>query len=118
MTTRSEIEARYKEMKRAVKRGARVGEESKEVHLSWGVGQADLEHKLRKARRDLEKGYRVVVVVAFKNRRRPSSREHMVAFADEVSQALGEVGKEWKEREYTQRSMTLSFQKADLDDVS
>jgi len=87
------------------------------VQLTWGVARADLEHKLRKAGRDLDKGYRVVVVVTVKNgRHRPASRQELVAFADEISAALGEVAQEWKEREFTGRSMTLSFRKAELDE--
>ncbi|KAH0839553.1 mitochondrial carrier domain-containing protein [Lanmaoa asiatica] len=116
VTTRSEVEARYREMKRAARRGAKVGEEPKEVQLTWGVARGDLEHKLRKARRDLEKGYRVVVVVTMKNRHRPSNRQQLVAFADEISGALCEIGKEWKEREFTERLMVLSFRIAESDD--
>lgn len=116
VTTRSEVEARYREMKRALKKGLKSGEESKEVQLTWGVAKADLEHKLRKAKRDLEKGYRVVVVVTMKRGHRPSNRQELVAFADEISEALCEVGREWKEREFTERSMVLSFQKVELDD--
>jgi translation initiation factor IF-3 len=116
VTTRSEVEARYREMKRALKKGARVGEEPKEVQLTWGVAKADLEHKLRKARRDLEKGYRVAVVVTVKNGHRPSNRQELVAFADEISATLGEVGEEWKDREFTGRLMNLSFRKTELDD--
>ncbi|KAF8556312.1 hypothetical protein OG21DRAFT_1483230 [Imleria badia] len=114
VTTRSEVEARYREMKRALKKGARVGEEPKEVQLTWGVARADLEHKLRKAGRDLDKGYRVVVAVTMKRRHRPSNREELVAFADEISDMLGGVGEEWKEREITDRLMVLSFRKAEV----
>ena len=118
VTTRSEVEARYREMKRASRAGARVGEAPKEVQLTWGVASADLEHKLRKAGRDLDKGYRVVVVVTVKNghRHRPPSRQELVAFADEIATALSEVAQEWKEREFTGRSMTLSFRKVELDE--
>ena len=114
VTTRSEVEARYREMKRALKKGARVGEEPKEVQLTWGVAKADLEHKLRKAGRDLEKGYRVVVVVTVKKGHQPSNRQELMAFADEISATLGEVGEEWKEREFTGRTTTLSFRKVGL----
>lgn len=116
VTTRSEVEARYREMKRALRKGAKVGEEPKEVQLTWGIAKADLEHKLRKAKRDLERGYRVAVVVTMKKGHRPSNRQELVAFADEISQALCEVGEEWKERGFTERLMVLSFRKAELDD--
>ncbi|KAG9317082.1 hypothetical protein JVU11DRAFT_1269 [Chiua virens] len=111
LTTRNDIEARYKEMRRAVRKGEKVGEESKSVQLTWGVGKADLEHKLRKARRDLDKGYRVAVAVSVKYSRRPSSRQELVAFGDEIANALGEVGRECKEREVSDRLMVLSFRK-------
>ncbi|KAI9572406.1 hypothetical protein HD554DRAFT_2015090, partial [Boletus coccyginus] len=116
VTTRSEIEGRYREMRRALRKGARLGEEPKEVQLTWGVARADLEHKLRKAGRDLEKGYRVVVAVTMKKRHRPSSRQELVAFADEISTTLAEVAEEWKEREITERLMVLSFRKTKLDE--
>lgn len=38
----------------------------KEVHLTWGVTAHDLSHKLAKAKELLEKGHRVVVVIANK----------------------------------------------------
>ncbi|KAG8218271.1 hypothetical protein J3R82DRAFT_3882 [Butyriboletus roseoflavus] len=116
VTTRSEVEARYREMKRALRKGAKVGEEPKEVQLTWGIANADLEHKLRKAKRDLEKGYRVAVVVTMKRRHRPSNQQELVAFADEISAALCEAGEEWKAREFTERLMMLSFRKAELKD--
>jgi hypothetical protein len=68
-----------------------------------------LEHKLRKAGRDLEKGYRVAVVITSKHKNRPPGRLEWVAFADEISETLSEVGEEWKEREVTDRMITLSF---------
>lgn len=111
VTTRSEVEARYREMKKALRKGLRVGEEPKEVQLTWGVAKADLEHKLRKTMRDLEKGYRVIVVVTMKNKHRPSNQQELVAFADGISETLCEVGEEWKERKFTERLMVLSFRK-------
>ncbi|KAN0097849.1 hypothetical protein V8E55_002295 [Tylopilus felleus] len=116
LTTRAEIEARYRTMRRAVAAAARTGAEPKEVQLSWGVAPGDVEHKMRKAKKDLEKGYRVAVVVTMKRGQRTSGREALVAFADEIAETLVGVGKECKEREITQRSMILTFRKVEVDE--
>ncbi|KAF8450970.1 hypothetical protein L210DRAFT_3521771 [Boletus edulis BED1] len=116
ITTRTEIEARYKDVKRALKEKKSAKVESKEVQLTWGVAPADVAHKMRKARRDLEKGYRVVVAVAMRHGHRPSSRRELVAFADELADALAGVGQECKEREMTDRLMVLSFQKVEVNE--
>ena len=100
-----------------MKKGARGGEAPKEVQLTWGVAPADVAHKLRKARRDLEKGCRVVVAVAVKNGHRPSSRNELVAFGDEISKTLTGAGEECKEREITNRLMVLTFRKVEVNDV-
>ncbi|KAF8131197.1 hypothetical protein EV363DRAFT_1217952 [Boletus edulis] len=116
ITTRTEIEARYKDVKRALKEKKSAKVESKEVQLTWGVAPADVAHKMRKARRDLEKGYRVVVAVAMRHGHRPSSRRELVAFGDEIANALAGVGQECKEREMTDRLMVLSFQKVEVNE--
>ncbi|KAG6375031.1 hypothetical protein JVT61DRAFT_3810 [Boletus reticuloceps] len=116
ITTRTEIEARYKDVKRALKEKKSAKVESKEVQLTWGVAPADVAHKMRKARRDLEKGYRVVVAVAMRHGHRPSSRRELVAFADEIADALVGVGQECKEREMTDRLMVLSFRKVEVNE--
>lgn len=107
------MEAQYKEMKRALRMGSRVGDAPKVVQFTCGVARADLEHKLRKARRDLEKGYPVAIVVTKRN---APSQQQLVTFAGEIAEALSDAGKEWKEREFTGRAMTLSFRKVGLDD--
>lgn len=72
--------------------------EEKEVQLTWGVGAADMEFKLRKVRADLADGHRVNLVFAPKKGQvlpSPAQQEKMIA---EALAFLEEVGKEHKER--------------------
>lgn len=72
--------------------------EEKEVQLTWGVGSADMEFKLRKVRADLEDGHRVNLIFAPKKGQTlpsPAQQEKMVG---EALAFLEDVGKEYKER--------------------
>ncbi len=72
--------------------------EEKEVQLTWGVGAADMEFKLRKVRADLADGHRVSLIFAPKKGQvlpGPVQQEKMIA---DALAFLGEVGREHKER--------------------
>ncbi|KAF8451009.1 hypothetical protein L210DRAFT_2426953 [Boletus edulis BED1] len=56
-------------------------------------------------------------VVPMRNGHRPSSRRELVAFADEIADALARaVGQECKEREMTDRLMILSLRKVEVNE--
>ncbi|KAF8841291.1 hypothetical protein BDN67DRAFT_532106 [Paxillus ammoniavirescens] len=111
---RKEAFAKYKELKKALKKGNKSGEAAKEIQLTWGVAKGDLEHKLAKARTQMEKGHRVAVVLAPKKGQTLPTPKEMQARAQEVEEALRDTGKEWREREVTKTMTIMSFQKHSL----
>ncbi|KIJ70614.1 hypothetical protein HYDPIDRAFT_122644 [Hydnomerulius pinastri MD-312] len=108
---RKEAFARYKEQRKALKKGQKSGEAPKEIQLTWAVASGDLKHKLAKVRSNLEKGYKVDVVLAPKKGQVLPKPKEMEARAVEIAQALGDVGKEWKDREVGKTITIMSFQR-------
>lgn len=94
---RKEATARKKISKERQKLNARKNTQ-KEFQFTWGMGAGDLEHKLDKAKAELQKGSRVDLVIAPKNKQKAppeaEMRERMQLLAEKVS----DVGVEWKER--------------------
>ncbi|EPQ59677.1 hypothetical protein GLOTRDRAFT_34401 [Gloeophyllum trabeum ATCC 11539] len=85
--------------------------EEKEIQMTWGIASADLEHKLRKVRQELEKGNRVDLVYAPKKGQplpSPAAREQRVK---ETLDLLADIGKEWKPREQTARMIVIYLEK-------
>ncbi|KAA1465943.1 hypothetical protein DENSPDRAFT_810519 [Dentipellis sp. KUC8613] len=80
--------------------------ETKEVQLTWGVAESDLDHKLRKVRVEIGKGYRVDVVIALKKTQAAMSPAEREATVESVLAKLQDVAREWKQRDVT-RSMTV-----------
>ncbi|KAF9242933.1 hypothetical protein BU15DRAFT_43459 [Melanogaster broomeanus] len=111
IVNRREALAKAKELKKARKQSAIKSGEAKEIQLSWSIDKADLGHKLAKARANLEKGYRVTVVLAPKAGQRGPPHKEMQMRAREVAEALVDIGKEWRERELTKGMVIMSFQK-------
>ncbi|KAL0949058.1 hypothetical protein HGRIS_009155 [Hohenbuehelia grisea] len=82
----------------------------KEVQLTWGAAMADLSHKLRKARTDLEKGYRVDLVFASKSGHPLPTPAEMHARAEETVELLADVSTEWRPRDIKRTAMAMFFQ--------
>jgi translation initiation factor IF-3 len=78
---------------------ARNQMDQKEIQMTWGVGRGDLAHKLKKVRRELEKGNRVDLVYApKKGQPKPTPKEKELR-VQETLDFIRDVGKEWKSRE-------------------
>ncbi|KAI0260485.1 hypothetical protein BC834DRAFT_900063 [Gloeopeniophorella convolvens] len=103
--------AREKEQ-RLKKAASRRASEEKEVQFAWNIGPGDLEHKIRKAHQDLERGVRVQLIFARKASggmaRDASTKQEQDALVTRVVEALSDVGKEWRVREY-RKSMTTVY---------
>ncbi|KAF8631996.1 hypothetical protein AX17_004941 [Amanita inopinata Kibby_2008] len=82
----------------------------KEVQLSWGLGEADADHKLGKAREELEKGLRVDLVFVYRKGQPVLSEEQMREKVQAVVDSLADVGKEWKERQFQRRTGAVFLQ--------
>jgi len=70
----------------------------KEIQMSWGVEVGDLMHKLKKVKKELEKGSKVELVFSPKVPQRPPTAQHMTARLQEASVHLAEFAKEWAPR--------------------
>ena len=79
----AEEEARQKARQRAVA--------TKELELNWAIAAHDLEHKARRLREFLAKGFTVEILLAKKRRGRPATREEANALLETVRAIAEEV---------------------------
>ncbi|OBT69420.1 hypothetical protein VE03_01225 [Pseudogymnoascus sp. 23342-1-I1] len=73
----------------------------KTLELNWAIDSHDLEHKLKRMREFLEKGYRVDVVLIGKRKKRKATPEEAAETLRRIRAAAEEVegAKEWKAME-------------------
>ncbi|TFY82921.1 hypothetical protein EWM64_g1088 [Hericium alpestre] len=89
-------------------------QEEKEIQFTWGVAPRDLEHKLRRAKEYIGKGYRVLLVFAPKPNQRPAlSPPEMDTLVNEAVESLADVAREWMPREIKKNIWALRLQDKD-----
>ncbi|KLO09927.1 hypothetical protein SCHPADRAFT_999941 [Schizopora paradoxa] len=93
---RREANAARKEVKERMRMQPR--NEMKEVQMTWGVAAADLDHKLKKAEEELERGNRVSLVFAPRSKRPIPKPQELQAFLDEVAEKVSTFGRESQPR--------------------
>ncbi|KAI0637655.1 hypothetical protein C8Q77DRAFT_1047117 [Trametes polyzona] len=81
--------------------------EEKEVQLTWGVGTADMEFKLKKVRAELEDGNRVNLVFAPKRGQTLPTPEQQETIVGEALSLLADVGKEYKARTVQKQAVAV-----------
>ncbi|KAI0829288.1 hypothetical protein BC628DRAFT_1513117 [Trametes gibbosa] len=81
--------------------------EEKEVQLTWGVGTADMEFKLRKVRVELEEGNRVNLIFAAKRGQALPAPEQQEKIVEQALALLADVGKEARERAVQKQAVGL-----------
>lgn len=96
IVNKREANAARKEMKE--RKRVQPKNEMKEVQMTWGVGAADLSHKLKKAQEELEKGNRVSLVFAPRSKRPVPKPQEMQVFLDEVAEKVSPFAKEGQAR--------------------
>ncbi|KAG1888865.1 hypothetical protein F4604DRAFT_1674474 [Suillus subluteus] len=101
---------KWKEQKKAFRKGVKAGEQ-KEIQITWGVENGDLKHKITKARAELEKGYRVDIVITPRKGQKLPKPDEMAARASEIASMLLDIAKEWKTRDVQKTTTVMSFQK-------
>jgi len=113
LVDRREAAAREK-AQRIKAQASRKATSEKEIQFAWGIGAADVQHKLRKARQELERGVRVQLVFARKAsggaERDSRTRAKQDALVTEVVEALADVGKEWRVRDERRNMMVVYLQ--------
>lgn len=78
--------------------------------MTWYSSEADVETKLGKMREDLEKGYKVDLVIMSKKGMRPPSLEDMKGRVQEFVAHFSDIAKEWKERDFTKATAVIYLQ--------
>ncbi|KAJ7762750.1 hypothetical protein DFH07DRAFT_813345 [Mycena maculata] len=81
---------------------------TKEVQLTWGSEQSDLEHKLARVRSYLEIGAKVDVVFATKPNGTPPSMDVMQRKLKDTVEMMADISREWKPVEW-RRNMAAIF---------
>lgn len=110
---RREAAAREKTQRLKAQASRRASEE-KEIQFAWGIGPADVQHKLRKARQELSRGVRVQLVFARKAsggaQRDPATKTEQNVLVDEVVEALADIGREWRIRDERRNMVAVYVQ--------
>ncbi|KAI0294867.1 hypothetical protein B0F90DRAFT_1927749 [Multifurca ochricompacta] len=91
---------------------SRRASEEKEIQFAWGIGAADVQHKLRKARQELSRGVRVQLVFVRKATggagRDSSTKEKQNMLVMQVVEALSDVAREWRVRD-ERKNMVVAY---------
>ena len=111
LVDRREAAAREK-TQRVKAQASRKASEEKEIQFAWNIGVADVQHKLRKTRQELERGVRVQLVFARKGTGGPErdsgTRAKQNAFVAQVVEELTDVAREWRMRD-ERRNMVVVY---------
>ncbi|EMD31831.1 hypothetical protein CERSUDRAFT_34630, partial [Gelatoporia subvermispora B] len=98
------------EKKKAKKWLAARQRQMKEIQLTWGAESHDLQHKLDKARGELEEGHRVSIAFLPKKGQPLPSPDQMRTKVQGAVDALKDVGDEWQPREFQTNSAIVHLQ--------
>jgi translation initiation factor IF-3 len=111
LVDRREAAAREK-TQRLKAQASRKASEEKEIQFAWSIGAGDVQHKLRKARQELERGVRVQLVFARKasggSERDSRTREKQNGLVAQVVEELTDVAREWRMRD-ERRNMVVVY---------
>lgn len=105
----------YNKMKEWKRRQKEVAASNiqKEIQMTWGVESGDLEHKLKKVRKELERGTRVDLVYAPKTNQIIPSPTVMENRIKETVEMLSDIAKEWMPRRIEKGVAVLYLKLAD-----
>jgi translation initiation factor IF-3 len=111
LVDRREAVAREKTQRIKAQASRRASEE-KEIQFAWSIGVGDVQHKLRKARQELERRVRVQLVFARKAtggaERDSGTPAKQNALVEQVVEELADVGREWRMRD-ERRNMVVVY---------
>jgi translation initiation factor IF-3 len=107
-----DFKAEYNKKKKAQERAKASAAQKvrKEVQLSWASSEADVETKLEKVKGDLEKGFKVDMVITGKGSMRRLDRDEQTQRVQQLVTRLQGIAKEWKERDFTQAAVVVYLQ--------
>ncbi|KAF8485250.1 hypothetical protein DFH94DRAFT_624881 [Russula ochroleuca] len=106
------VAAAREKTQRIKAQASRRASEEKEIQFAWGIGAGDVQHKVRKARQELERGARVQLVFARKAtggaERDSGPWEKRNTLVAHVVEELAGVAREWRLRN-EQRNMVVVY---------
>jgi translation initiation factor IF-3 len=113
LVDRKEAAAREKAQRLKAQASRRATEE-KEIQFAWGIGAADIQHKLRKARQELLRRVRVQLLFARKTtggvQRDLGTKAKQNELVTQVVEALGDVAREWRMRDERRNAVVIYLQ--------
>ncbi|KAF2102587.1 hypothetical protein NA57DRAFT_12099, partial [Rhizodiscina lignyota] len=106
-----DIDAKKRE---AIKQQKKTTASSKQMELSWVIGENDLGHRLKKIREFLEEGRKVEITVTTKRGMRAVTEKECAGLVAKLRRILGTVNgaKEYKEPEGSVGKMYMMFWEA------
>jgi translation initiation factor IF-3 len=111
LVDRREAAAREKTQRLKAQASRKLSEE-KEIQFAWSIGAGDVQHKVRKARQELERGVRVLLVFARKagggSQRDSGTRTMQNGLVAQVVEELTDVAREWRMRD-ERRNMVVVY---------
>jgi len=85
----------------------------KEIQLTWGADAHDMQHKLEKAREELEDGHRLSIAFLPKKDQPLPTPEQMRAKVQAAVDALKDVAQEWRQRDFEKNTAIVHLQGLD-----
>ena len=106
------VAATREKTQRLKAQASRKAPDEKEIQFAWSIGTGDVQHKLRKARQELERGARVQLVFARKAsggfQRDSGTRATQNELVAQVVEELTDVAREWRMRD-ERRNMVVVY---------
>ena len=113
LVNRREAASREK-VQRSKAQASRRASEEKEIQFAWGIGAADVQHKLRKARQELSRGVRVQLIFSRKAsggaQRDPTTKDELKVLVNQVVEELADSGREWRIRDERKNMVAVYLQ--------
>ncbi|KII96019.1 hypothetical protein PLICRDRAFT_34976 [Plicaturopsis crispa FD-325 SS-3] len=106
-----ETREKFKALRKASKAKGQDTAVQKEIQMTWGVAGGDFDHKILKAREELEKGNRVHLAFAPKRGQPRPTQEEMQSRADMCVEMLADISKEYKPRDVQKFVTVISLQR-------
>jgi translation initiation factor IF-3 len=84
--------------------------EAKEIQMTWNVGENDLQYRLRRAMKAMEKGGRCTIILGARNPKLVRTKKEREDMVQSIRNTLEPYGFEWKEMVGGFPSAEISFQ--------
>jgi len=104
-------EYRREKEKKKEKLATRAKSQPKEHQMTWGVASGDLDHKIKKIRKDLEKGHPIHFVLAPKKDTPLPPREERDAKVQDIIGRIADIACESKPQDFQRGTLIMYLEK-------